>query len=146
MSHAHQIQDPEAIKRYVTAGRAVFTLVSERTGARFTYRINTKKDKDGNPTDFYFVSVLTGPQNTNDYTYLGCLRGGEYLRDRKLRIGSDAPSRRAFEWFWARLNRGMDLTECECWHEGRCGRCGRALTVPSSITTGLGPVCAGAAA
>jgi hypothetical protein len=29
----------------------------------------------------------------------------------------------------------------ELWHEGRCGKCGRALTVPESIESGLGPVC-----
>jgi hypothetical protein len=25
--------------------------------------------------------------------------------------------------------------------EGKCGKCGRALTVPSSILTGIGPEC-----
>jgi hypothetical protein len=29
----------------------------------------------------------------------------------------------------------------EVWHEGTCGKCGRALTVPSSIENGLGPEC-----
>lgn len=28
-------------------------------------------------------------------------------------------------------------------HAGRCGRCGRILTVPESIDLGLGPECAG---
>jgi len=27
-------------------------------------------------------------------------------------------------------------------HEGKCGRCGRKLTVPLSIETGIGPECA----
>ena len=27
-------------------------------------------------------------------------------------------------------------------HDGRCGRCGRQLTVPSSIDKGIGPECA----
>jgi predicted metal-dependent hydrolase len=26
-------------------------------------------------------------------------------------------------------------------HEGKCGRCGRLLTVPSSIESGIGPEC-----
>lgn len=34
------------------------------------------------------------------------------------------------------------LDRVEVWHEGSCGRCGRKLTVPSSIETGLGPECA----
>ena len=29
----------------------------------------------------------------------------------------------------------------ELWHEGRCGKCGRVLTVPTSISTGFGPDC-----
>ena len=31
----------------------------------------------------------------------------------------------------------------QVWHEGRCGKCGRKLTVPESLTSGLGPECAG---
>jgi len=29
----------------------------------------------------------------------------------------------------------------EIWHEGRCGRCNRKLTVPASIALGIGPEC-----
>lgn len=29
------------------------------------------------------------------------------------------------------------------YHMGICGRCGRALTTPESITRGIGPVCYG---
>ena len=36
----------------------------------------------------------------------------------------------------------MRLARFEFRHEGRCGRCGRALTVPESIDTGFGPHCA----
>jgi hypothetical protein len=140
MSHPAQLTDPAAIRRFATAGRARFTLVSERTGQRFTYRVTAKK---GSP-DFFFVSLLTGPENSSDYTYLGCLTGGRFTHDRRLRIGADAPSRRAFTWFWGRVGAGHEAPECECWHEGRCGKCGRALTVPESIASGLGPICAAA--
>lgn len=137
-----QITDPEKIKRFTTAGNARLTLVSERTGQRFTYQVKEKKDEEGKPTGFFFVSVLTGPDNTSSYTYLGCLSNGRFINDRHLRIGAEAPSRRGFAWFWRNLN-GGDLSKVEVWHEGRCGRCGRVLTVPESIQTGLGPVCAG---
>lgn len=43
---------------------------------------------------------------------------------------------------WFGKTAGQDLPECEVWHEGRCGRCGRKLTVPESIETGIGPDCA----
>lgn len=142
-----QFTDLAAARRFVTAGKALFTLVSERTGARFTFKVKLAPKRDENDRDAWFVSVLTGPQNTSDYTYLGMLlENGRFIDDRKLRIGLDAPSRKAFRWFWARVNAGSDLHECQVWHEGRCGRCGRLLTVPESIESGLGPVCAGLAA
>lgn len=34
------------------------------------------------------------------------------------------------------------LGRIEVWHEGRCGRCARRLTVPESILIGIGPECA----
>jgi hypothetical protein len=50
---------------------------------------------------------------------------------------------RGFGWLWRRLTQGQDLPDkVEVWHEGRCGKCSRRLTVPESIATGLGPVCA----
>jgi len=140
MSHPARLTDPAATRRFALAGRARLTLVSERTGQRFTYRVEAKKGS----ADFFFVSVLTGPENSRDYTYLGCIARDRFVNDRRLRIGADAPSRRGFAWFWERVSAGHEIPECECWHEGRCGRCGRALTVPESIESGLGPVCAAA--
>lgn len=51
---------------------------------------------------------------------------------------------RLFGW----LERGdAELTRAlrgavEIWHEGACGCCGRALSVPASVAMGLGPACA----
>ena len=46
-------------------------------------------------------------------------------------------------WLMARLQSGKGLPETvEVWHEGRCCRCARRLTVPESIILGLGPACA----
>jgi len=38
----------------------------------------------------------------------------------------------------------QDISEhgFELMHEGRCGRCGRPLTRPESIQSGIGPICA----
>ena len=131
---------PAAIAAFVLAGNAVFTIRNPQTGGRFTYRVRAGKG-EGAP---YFVQVLTGPDNTGDFTYLGCVfADGRFVVTKKSRISPDAPSARAFAWFFARAQAGRDLCGVEVWHEGRCGACGRALTVPESIETGLGPVCAG---
>jgi hypothetical protein len=55
---------------------------------------------------------------------------------------ADAMVTIAFGWAW----RHPDSDKLEVWHEGRCGRCGRRLTVPESIESGLGPECATKAA
>ena len=138
----HLLTDTHAAGRFLYAGNATFTLRSKKTGTRFTYKVSHKKGGDVS-----FVSLLTGPDNRNDFRYLGLLpddRAGEvrWIGKGKSCASHDAPSAKAFRYFldyvWGR-NDGKGL---EVWHEGRCGRCGRKLTVPESIATGLGPECA----
>ena len=53
----------------------------------------------------------------------------------------------AWRWLWTRLNaRAVLPANVTVWHEGKCGACGRKLTVPDSIKSGIGPVCAARAA
>ena len=58
-------------RTFITAGHAIFT-VSNPTGIRYTYRVMHKEANNGY-TEAYFVSLLTGPDNTEDYSYLGML-------------------------------------------------------------------------
>jgi hypothetical protein len=130
------------IRTFLTAGRAVFTLTSSRTGTSFTYKIKQGEPMGSRP-GMLFASVLTGPDNTADYTYMGVIYvSGPYLECRQTarsRIAVDSPSFDALNWFF----RHIGDARVQFRHEGRCGRCGRALTVPSSIDSGLGPECAG---
>ena len=137
--HSHQITDPTTAKTFVTAGNSIFTIVNGATGSRLTYRVSKMKKGEG-----HFVAVLSGPDNTSNYSYLGCIwDGSKFIHGKKSRIGLDAPSARGFRWFWSHLSKGSIKDPCEFWHAGRCGACGRKLTVPESIASGLGPVCAG---
>ena len=125
---------------FLLGGRAVLTLVSRRTGVRFTFRVVAAKEGDAR----HFVSVLTGPENTRDYSFLGTIfEGRRYAHGRKSEIGQDAPSAKAFAWFAERVLAGRSVDGAEVWHEGRCGRCARPLTDPESIASGLGPICGG---
>lgn len=132
---------PEAdLLKFVLAGKAVFTVVSPRTEARYTFKVS-RKEIDGGKV-LYFAKVLTGPDNTSDYTFLGTLfEGRDYRRSSKSTIGASAPSAVAFAWLIKRLVTGQSLQGVRVYHEGRCGRCARALTVPSSIESGFGPEC-----
>ncbi len=126
--------------QFALAGNATFTLSSLKTGQRFTYKIRVAE----NNATMHFVSVLVGPDNTSDYRYFGFIRRGVYFHGgAKAKIGPDAPSAKAFQWFWVNLARSVEMPQLEVCHEGRCGRCGRALTVPESIKSGFGPECIG---
>ena len=125
-------------RAFITAGRATFTL--EGRDARYTFRVNRSEDGGA-----YFVSLLTGPDNTADYTYVGLLAiGSGYLHlTRKSTYTPKSTPVIALRWALPIVWRGDTLpTPARLMHIGKCGRCGRALTVPSSIDAGIGPECA----
>lgn len=139
----HTITGKEAIKRFILAGNATFTLKNVATGNRITYKVRQQLNEDGSYSP-HFVSVLTGANNQDDYTYLGCIFDeARYLHGRKSAIKPDAKTAKTFRWFWGIISNGLSVPDgVEFWHEGKCGKCGRPLTVPHSIETGIGPVCA----
>ena len=136
-----RFEDGAATLLFATAGKARLTLVSRRSGTRFTYSIERPKAQGP-----LFVAVLNGPSNETDYAFLGTLFGNanplHFVHGSKSRIGSDAPSAKAFAWAWRSIGRGALPPDCEVFHEGRCGKCGRVLTTPESVMSGIGPVCA----
>ena len=138
--HAHKrTLDGENIAKFVLAGNATFTLENPETGNRFTFKIRQRENDDGSLTP-HFVSVLNGPDNYSNYGYIGFVRNGNFYHGgQKAKASKDAPSVQAFSWFWRHL---ADPSPAVIYHEGRCGKCGRKLTVPTSIKTGLGPTCA----
>ena len=131
-----------AAETFMLSGKATVTLVSVKTGTRFTYRVT--KSPDGAA---HFVALLSGPDNEGDYQYLGRIARSIFWMGRKVPrpgdISRDAPSMKAFAWAWQRIMAGTLPETLEVWHEGRCGRCARKLTVPSSIASGFGPECIG---
>jgi hypothetical protein len=145
MSAAHLLTDPKAIAAFITAGNSTFTVKSVKTGTRFTYRVRAVDDpRPHGPT--HFVSMMRGPDNETDYSYLGQLYDGQpsYQHGRKSKIDQHAPCAKAIDWLCHKLLLGVALPSVvEFWHEGRCGRCNRKLTDPTSIARGIGPECAG---
>ena len=136
-----RLSDPQAIRTFMLAGNATLTLVSRATEARFTYKITVPDDAKEGHAPLYFVALLNGPDNETSFQYLGIIRNGAFSHGRKSKVMADAPSVRAFTWFMQRLYAGQLPASLEVWHEGRCGRCARKLTVPSSIASGFGPEC-----
>jgi hypothetical protein len=139
---------------YVTAGNSTVTLRSKKTGDRFTFRFGRPKSSTrGDGARPVWGNLLTGPDNSKDYTFFGTWfptgdpYSWRYKHSDKSRIGLSAPGVIAARWFmqhmwsgdpaaWARM-----FGQVEVWHEGQCGRCGRRLTVPESVESGFGPEC-----
>lgn len=130
-------------KTFILAGKAIFTLVG--VSSRYTYKV-TRKDGDDRYPETYFVSLLTGPENTSDYTYLGILNqtSGEVRLTRRSAYTDQSAPVVAIRWALGRIWADRPLPEpATILHAGRCGRCSRLLTVPESIASGFGPECLG---
>lgn len=142
------MREGAAIHRFCLAGNAMFTIVSKKTGERFTYKISRAENKFNKKEFVWFVNLLTGPDNSNSYNCIGRLvEHGEFNWDfvpTAKHRNSKSPSILGFRFFWDHLDRTLTLHErLEFFHAGRCGRCGRTLTVPESVESGFGPECAG---
>jgi hypothetical protein len=119
---------------------AVVTLVSPRTGEHRTFKIATARG--GTLEGKRIVSLLTGPDNGGDY------QGFAFVSDGAIRVWSRfrGQGERSIYERYADL-----LARPEFWAAKgvaylaalRCRRCGRPLTHPESIESGIGPVCAG---
>lgn len=143
MTYANRLTTVDSVRQFALAGNATLTLLSLANGTRSTYKIRRPK-KDGP----FFVGLLRGSDNENDFDFMGSIHGavagsvGLYFHGNKSKIRPYAQGAYAFTWFWFHLRENKISDSIEVWHEGRCGRCGRKLTVPSSIEHGIGPECA----
>lgn len=127
---------------FILAGDARFTIVSLRTGTRYTFRVRKGEPNDRYPEPAWFVSLLTGPDNESDYQYFGLLKNGDFRLSPRSKMDNSSGPVAAMRWLLAHLIRGVEPKNTEVWHTGRCGKCGRALTVPASVASGYGPECA----
>ena len=129
---------------YVLGGKATFTLVSLKSGERFTYMVQVGKNKK-NPTDpnIFFVKLLTGPDNSNDFSYFGFIKNNTFTHGGfKAKVPKDAPSVKGFVWAFAQFVADiMPADKLEFVPASKCARCGRKLTVPVSVHNGFGPEC-----
>lgn len=135
----HNFTSPEHAREYTFAGNATLTLSSERTGARYTFKVKAPKE---NRNNIRFLMLLTGPDNENSYTYLGMVQDDQVKMTKASKMTPDSLPIKAFSYYLQHLKTGQIAPKLEVRHEGSCGRCGRALTVPESIDRGIGPECA----
>lgn len=124
----------ELALNFILGGKSFVTFLNTKTENRFTFKV-VKHKKD----DIYFVNVLTGP---DVYTFVGSIRNGVYKHSPKSNISNEAQSVKVFNYILNKLSTNNLPDFIEIYHDGKCGKCGRQLTVPNSIETGFGPECA----
>lgn len=164
-THRHILNGQQVISRFVQGGKATITVLNTKTGTRFTFMVSCKREKQpkrgvaGKRISPYFVKLMTGSDNVVHYTYIGYVNPGRSFSASNKPVPANVAAKvqagkAAWDWFWSVLNgrnnsdgsvRSKTLADypVEVWHEGRCGCCGRKLTVPESIENGIGPICAG---
>lgn len=127
-----QIPHEKAID-FILGGKAFVTFQNPITGNRFTYKV-TKHKLD----DIYFVNALTNPDT---YQFIGTIKNYCFRYSKKSNLKSDAKSVIVFDYVLHHLGMMMLNPSIEIFHDGKCGKCGRQLTDPVSVETGLGPYC-----
>jgi hypothetical protein len=128
-------------KDFILGGRAVCTVVSPK-GPRYTYKIKRRVFPDQSARTFAYL--LTGPDNTRDFTYMGMVdeRDLRVFPTKKSKYTPASTPLRVLNWALQHVKAAHPFPAgYELHHEGRCGCCGRALTVPESIERGIGPEC-----
>ncbi len=126
-------------QEFILAGNSRVTFKSVATGNHFTFKIRKADKRGSSAPEAWFVSVMYDYEEEG-YTYLGMINSHyNFFATKASRGMEDAPSFLCFKWTWNNLM----SDKVEIWHEGRCGRCGRALTDPTSIDAGYGPHCRG---
>lgn len=133
-------------KSFFLAGNATATVVSKASGGRYTFKVaQGRKDGKRDETAPHFVSVMTGPDNENSFTFLGTIfADGTFRHGKRSPISTEDTKAKTFAWLWKHASAGNDLSKAaEFLPACACARCGRKLTVPTSIENALGPECAG---
>ena len=132
-----QLENANDSLTFIKGGNATFTLVGQKN--RFTYKVKKADFKE----DTFFVLLLNGSDNTSDFVYMGMLfpNSTSIKITKGSRVGETATSFVAFNFVFKYLIQGIIPNGVKIYHEGRCGRCGRKLTVPQSIEQGFGDEC-----
>ena len=130
-------------REFVLAGKAIFSVKNDK-GQHYTFKIIHQKGNDQFPP-VWFIFLLTGPDNTSDYTYMGKIDAetGKVILTAKSKYSADSLPVKVAD-FGLRIIYGKQALPAGYGinHEGYCGRCARLLTVPESVESGIGPECA----
>ena len=132
-------------KDFFFGGNATFT-VDNGKGVHYTFKIRQPKHpREGFTGEApHFVSLLTGPDNESNYSYLGMVdpSTGEFRLTRASKMTYDSTPIKTFRWLMVVVFGSNQIPDgYSLMHSGHCGCCGRLLTVTESLRNGIGPEC-----
>ncbi len=127
----------------ISSHNGCLTITNTLTGNHRTFRIRTQNDPAGFAPGERIVSLLTGPDNTSDYTGFGFVKdNGKIVVWRKYR--GQGGEKSAYEKYADLLMYPEHYEQRGFVYEFsiRCRKCNRELTTSESIASGIGPICA----
>lgn len=128
----------EDIKEYCMGGRAVVTLLSPATKVHHTYYFLKPRNEDVFPDDVRFVYAVHAEQKL---FYLGMIEQDKFRLTRASRFDNHTDIVKGARYIMRMMADSRTLDRMELYHEGICSVCGRALTNPKSLKSGIGPKC-----
>jgi hypothetical protein len=131
-------------KDFFLGGKATFTVQNNQTGEHRTYKIRKPEPTAQWPNPAWFIKQMTGTDNESHYSYIGKIdpQTGAVTLTRASKFSEGSPVVKAARWVVSHVILGLQVPDqIDIRHAGKCGRCGRTLTTPESLTRGVGPEC-----
>lgn len=128
----------ETLRKFIFGGKSLFTILNEDTGNYFTMTFLKRED-----VEEWDVYVL----GNSGYDYFGCYmrlpNGGNMFMESDINHLKDGDRKLNVIQFLLReyLTSQSKYPQVKVFHHGNCGSCGKTLTKPKSIESGIGPVC-----
>jgi hypothetical protein len=129
----YRLNDTELIKAFIYGGKAEFVIKSAASGKHWVFKIQSARD---DARKFFVRQRYYESKLGDEFNYIGLIYDNTYrakVRDKSEQIISHLLNF---------LQRGELHPQFEFYHIGRCSRCSRPLTNPTSIQRGMGDYCA----
>lgn len=128
---------------FLLAGKCEFTMVSGKTGISFSYKLSKKESKLETTDYIYFLNIMENKQSKYAGIIFFDAKDNKFVfrKGKKGQLDNSDVKIKSILYVLNNLfneNYGLNV---KIYHIGRCGRCGKKLTTPESILTGLGPEC-----
>lgn len=137
-----RIEQNKALQ-FILAGKCEFILHSTKTNEDFKFEMTKQQTKENENKFIYFLNTLHG----YDKTYAGVIwfndktQEFQFSQGKKGQVASKELNIRSLIFVLNKLLKNETVQYLDVFHTGRCGKCGKKLTTPESILTGLGPTC-----